>query len=253
VQRRFAQKVTNEAALATLAVNPKLTAETQQILASEGNPAVRDALAINPLVPTVQVYLYQNGRKATQQSLMQNASLCEEVQLMAVGHKDSDVLAIMARNPVVGESVCDMLLAINRIRIDESRPLTLTFHQKHSGHCIQKLLHIGGDRDERVKNKLCRNENLSEDLFNEMVASTKYHDDLLCNPSIGKFNYGKIDKGFKLMFNRMFGTFFVPEYLENPGLPERLQSLIIENNKDDARFLVPIAANTGLVPSQQPF
>lgn len=253
VQRRFAQKVTNEAALATLAVNPKLTAETQQILASEGNPAVRDALAINPaLVPTVQVYLYQNGRKATQQSLMQNASLCEEVQLMAVGHKDSDVLAIMARNPVVGESVCDMLLAINRIRIDESLTVNPNISPKAQRTLYSRSYYTSaGDRDERVKNKLCRNENLSEDLFNEMVASTKYHDDLLCNPSIGKFNYGKIDKGFKLMFNRIFGAFFVPEYLENPGLPERLQSIIIENNKDNAQYLAPIAANTGLVPSQQ--
>jgi hypothetical protein len=135
--------VTNEAALATLAVNPKLTAETQQILASEGNPAVRDA-GHQPAGADragLSVSEWPEGHPA---SLMQNASLCEEVQLMAVGHKDSDVLAIMARNPVVGESVCDMLLAINRIRIDESRPLTLTFHQKHSGHCIQKLLHIGG-------------------------------------------------------------------------------------------------------------
>ena len=53
------------------------------------------------------------------------------------------------------------------------------------------------------------------------------------------------------MFNRIFGAFFVPEYLENPGLPERLQSIIIENNKDNAQYLAPIAANTGLVPSQQ--
>lgn len=44
---------------------------------------------------------------------------------------------------------------------------------------------------------------------------------------------------------------FRSEYLENPGLPERLQSIIIENNKDNAQYLAPIAANTGLVPSQQ--
>ena len=253
VQRRFAQKVTNEAALATLAVNPKLTEETQHILANEGNPAVRDALAVNPaLVPAVQVYLYKNGLKATQKSLMLNASLCEEVQLLALEHKNSDVLAFMAQNPVVGERVCDMILAINRMKVDETLASNPNISQK-----IQKTLFFrsyyksSGDLEERVKDKLCRNENLSEELFNEMSATTKYHDKLLCNPSIRKFNYGKIEKAFSILFRKKSTSLISPDYLTNPGLTERLQSIIIENNKDHTVFLALIAGNTGLVPSQQ--
>ena len=253
VQRRFAQKVTNEAALATLAVNPKLTAETQQILASEGNPAVRDELATNPaLVPTVQVYLYKNGLKATQQSLMQNAALCEEVQLLAVGHKDNDVLAIMAKNSAVPENVCDMLLAINRIRIDENLAANPNISQKAQQILFSRTYSTSSvDSDGCVKKQLCRNENLHEDLFNKLVSTTKYHDDLLCNPSISKFNFGKIEKAFSINFRQIWSAFFAPVYINNSGLPERLQSVIIEKYKDDVSYLSAIASNTGLVPSQQ--
>ncbi|WP_312414315.1 AAA family ATPase [Pseudescherichia sp.] len=253
VQRRFAQKVTNEAALATLAVNPILTAETQQILASEGNPAVRDALAINSaLVPAVQVYLYENGLKATQQRLVQNAALCEEVQLMAVQHKNTDVLAFMAQNPAVGEIICDMLLAINRVKIDEALASNPNISQNAQRTLYSRSYYgTSGDREERVKYKLCRNENLSEELFNELSVATKYHDDLLCNPSIGKFNYGRIEKAFSLPFWKMRPSFLEPEYFTNSGLSERLQSVLIENNKDNACYLALLAANTGLVPSQQ--
>lgn len=253
VQRRFAQKVTNEAALATLAVNPKLTAETQQILASEGNPAVRDALAINSaLVPAVQVYLYENGLKTPQQRLVQNAALCEEVQLMAVRHKNTDVLAFMAQNPAVGEIICDMLLAINRVKIDEALASNPNISQNAQRTLYSRSYYgTSGDREERVKYKLCRNENLSEELFNELSVATKYHDDLLCNPSIGKFNYGRIEKAFSLPFWKMRPSFLEPEYFTNSGLSERLQSFLIENNKDNACYLALLAANTGLVPSQQ--
>ncbi|MEI7375824.1 AAA family ATPase [Dickeya chrysanthemi] len=266
VQCRFAQKVTNEAALATLAVNPKLTAETQQILASEGSPAVRDALASNSaLVPTVQVYLYENGLKATQQSLMRNTALCEEVQLMAVEHKDRDVLAMLAQNTAVPENVCDMLLAMNQIRIDENLAANPNISQQVQQTLYSRSYKTSSDEyDERVKKQLCRNENLHETLFNELASTTKYHDDLLCNSLISKFNFGKIGKAFSLRYRKtdmnsfltsiirmVDATFFVPEYMNNPGLPEKLQAIIIEDNKDKANYLSVIASNTGLVPSQQ--
>lgn len=255
VQRRYAQKVTNEAALATLAMNPKLTAETQQILASEGNPAVRDALATNPaLVPTVQVYLYENGLKSTQQCLMQNAELCIEVQLLAVGHKDSDVLAIMARNKAVPENVCNKLLAINRIRIDENLATNLNIDQK-----IQHILYSrsystsAGESDDCIKKQLCRNANLHDDIFSKLVSATQYNGDLLCNPSISKYNFGKIEKTHRFHSRSIWAAFtvYAPEYAFNSALPERLQSIIIENNKDDVAVLSAIASNTGLFPSQQ--
>lgn len=255
VQRRFAQKVTNEAALATLAMNPKLTAETQQILAGEGNPAVRDVLATNPiLVPKVQIYLYENGLKATQQSLMQNPALCIEVQLLAAEHKDSDVLAIMAHNTAVPENVCDKLLAINRIKIDENLAANPNISQKAQQTLYSRRYSVASDEgEERVKRQLCSNENLHEDIFSELVSYSKYHDHLLCNPSISKYNFGKIDKaiGNKNAMSWAVFTFNLPKYMNNSGLPERLQSVIIENYKDNMGFLSALASNTGLVPSQQ--
>lgn len=251
VQRRFAKKVTNEAALATLAVNPRLTAEAQQILASEGNPAVRDALAINPaLVPTVQNYLYKNGLKATQQSLMQNPALCEEVQLMALKHKDYDVLALMAQNLVVGENVCDMLLALNQNIVDEALASNPNISQEIQKTLYSKSYSTDYDR-EHVRYKLCQNESLCEDLFNKMDSQKQYQDKLLCNPSIGKFNYGRIEKALPHEFVNIWGSFTLPECLTNPGLSERLQSIIININQDNVYLLADLATNIGLVPSQQ--
>lgn len=255
VQRRFAQKVTNEAALATLAMNPKLTAETQQILASEGNPAVRDVLAINPiLVPKVQVYLYENGLKATQQSLMHNPALCVQVQLLAVGHKDCDVLAILAQNTAVPEHMCDMLLAIYRIEIDKNLAANPNISQTAQQTLYSRRYSIPpNDGTERVKKQLCRNENLHEGIFSELVSYRQYHEDLLCNPSISKYNFGKIDKAITNKHISAWAvlTFNNPEYTSNSGLPERLQSIVIENNKGNMAFLSALASNTGLVPSQQ--
>ncbi|AFR03592.1 hypothetical protein PEC301653_32730 [Pectobacterium carotovorum subsp. carotovorum] len=253
VQRRFAQKVTNEAALVTLAVNPKLTAETQQILASEGNPAVRDALAINPtLVPTVQIYLYENGLKSTQQNLMQNEALCEEVQLMAIEHKDSDILVLMAQNPVVSENVCDILLAINKIKIDEKLAANPIISQKTQQMLYSRIYRTSDyDYDDSVRKQLCKNENLHEDIFDQLVSKTKYHEDLLCNPSIGKFDHGVIYNELNTSSGGIFRMFSRPKYLENPGLSEKLQSVIIDKNKDAVHHLNHIANNPSLAPSQQ--
>lgn len=253
VQRRFAQKVTNEAALATLAVNPKLTAETQQILASEGNPAVRDALAINPaLVPTVQIYLYENGLKATRQSLMQNPALCEEVQLMAVGHKDSDVLAVMAQNPAVGESVCDMLVELNKPDIDQRLASNSNLSSAAQTLLYGRSYDYRSDgRCDHVKMELCRNANLADAIFKKLVSYGKYHVDLLLNPSIGRYDSEKIETYLKPVPVSIYGVATDMGYLSNPHLPEKLQSVIVDKNKSEFIPLRAIAANIGLVPSQQ--
>lgn len=67
-------------------------------------------------------------------------------------------------------------------------------------------------------------------LFNELASTTKYHDDLLCNHLISKFNFGKIRKAFSLKYRKtdmnsfltsiirmVDTTFFVPEYMNNLG------------------------------------
>lgn len=247
VQRRFAQKVTNEAALATLAMNPKLTAETQQILASEGNPVVRDALTTNPsLVPPVQVYLYENGLKATQQSLMLNPALCEEVQLIAIENNDTDILALMAQNPVVSKSVCDTLLTMEQISIDEKLATNFNISQETQLTLYFRVDNLYDDEDTDIKKQLCRNKNLHVDVFNRLVSDSRYRYDLLCNPSISKFDFREIEEHLNV------GWFsFLSEYIKNPALPEKIQSIIIERNKEDVRYLSAISSNTGLVPSQQ--
>ena len=107
------------------------------------------------------------------------------------------------------------------------------------------------DREDRVRLELCKNENLSERLFNEMSSSSAYHDELLCNRAISKYNYDKIIVGLGSSFWGIFGGFVSSEYYNNSGLPEKLQSLIIEKNKDNQYVLAQMASNPGLVPSQQ--
>lgn len=251
VQRRFAQKVTNEAALATLAMNLKLTEEVQQILATEGNTAVRDVLAGNRmLAPAVQLYLYENGLQSTRQSLMKNPALCTEVQQKAVEDRDSEVLELMAQNNVISEQMCNFLLSLDDKKINESLAGNTNISPEIQKTLCSELYNLFVFKSyENVRNQLAKNESICKDVFNDLLLEPQYYDYLLCNPSIGRFDFGKIEEYLNTKSISWVGR--APAYMYNAGLPERLQAVIVKNLSSNEKLLAPIASNTGLVPSQQ--
>lgn len=146
--------------------------------------------------------------------------------------------------------MCHLLLSLDDYKIDASLAGNISISAE-----IQKILYSERHRislfgaHNSLGNQLAKNKTLCEDVFNKLIEDSKCYDSLLCNPSIGRFDFGQIEKYLNTESISWVGR--VPEYIYNPELPERLQAVIVKNLSGNEKLLSPFASNTGLVPSQQ--